>query len=271
MINVFKLLRIEQWVKNCFVFIPVFFAGLFFEDGKIIKSIIAFISFCFIASSIYIINDLFDIKKDENHPIKRFRPLASGQISKKMAILISLILFSLSLILVLKFGNINSLIILLVYYFMNIGYSLGLKNVPIIDILIISFGFLIRLLFGGFMTDIPITDWTLLLVFDLALILALGKRRGEYLNKNITGETRKSLEGYNKLFLDSSIILFSTVSIVSYIMFVLSSEIQERTHHNVIFTFLFVFASILRYLQLTFVYEKQNRLRNWFMKIDFYR
>lgn len=254
--NYLKLIRIEQWVKNLFVFIPIFFAGKLFDFHILVLSIYAFLIFSFTASAIYIFNDYMDIEKDKAHPDKKNRPLANNSISKKQAIFLFVLMLTISVSLTLIVGNWKAGLIVFAYFLMNICYSFGLKNIAIIDILIIAFGFLMRVLFGGYMTDIPVTDWTLLLVFDLALILALGKRRGELLNKGLEGKTRKTLDGYNKLFLDSAIVMSSTVAIVSYIMFVLSEEVQKKTHHFVLFTFLFVFASILKYLQLTFVYEK---------------
>ena len=123
-------------------------------------------------------------------------------------------------------------------------------------ILIIAFGFLLRVLVGGYMTGIVITDWTILLVFDLALILALGKRRGELVNSELEGVTRKSLEGYNQNFLNTALSITCTVAVMCYLLFILSPETQQKFHHYIVYTFVFVFAAVLRYMQQTFVYLK---------------
>ncbi len=249
-------MRVNQWVKNLFVFLPVFFSGKLFDVGLFIESFYGFLIFSFVASSIYIINDYVDIERDKKHPEKKNRPLASGKISKKNALVLFFVLVVFSSILIFLFGNKQVAILVAIYFFMNLAYSFKLKQIAILDVMIIALGFLLRVFVGGYMTGILITDWTILLVFDLALILALGKRRGELINVDLEGITRKSLDGYNLNFLNSALSITCTVAVICYMMFILSPETQSKFHHYIVYTFVFVFAAVLRYLQQTFVYLK---------------
>jgi 4-hydroxybenzoate polyprenyltransferase len=249
-------MRVNQWVKNLFVFLPLFFSGNLFNIDLLIESFYGFLIFSCVASSIYIINDYVDIEKDKKHPEKKNRPLASGKISKQNAFILFLVLLVLTCFLLWTFGTLQVAILVGIYFLMNIAYSFKLKQVAILDVMIIAFGFLLRVFVGGYMTGILVSDWTILLVFDLALILALGKRRGELVNAELEGVTRKSLDGYNLNFLNSALAITCTVAVICYMMFILSPETQSKFHHYIIYTFVFVFAAVLRYLQQTFVYAK---------------
>lgn len=179
-----KLLRVEQWVKNLFVFVPLFFSGNITNIDLLLKSIFAFVIFSLAASVVYILNDYNDIEADRKHPEKRRRPLASGAISKSKAIgiLIGLVITDIALVFftqiyfheyLWKFATIVGF-----YVMMNLAYTFRLKHVPIIDIFIIAIGFVLRVLAGGYITGISISQWAILLTFVLALVLAIGKRRG---------------------------------------------------------------------------------------------
>lgn len=257
-----KLLRVEQWVKNAFVFLPLFFSGNFFQEGLLLQSIYAFVVFSLTASCIYIVNDYSDIEADKKHPEKKYRPLASGAISKPLAlsILASLILGIVGLmwfgqqyfgINVWKFGA-----IILFYFVMNLGYTFHLKHVAIIDVCIVSLGFVLRVLAGGYATGIPISQWAILLTFVLALVLALGKRRGELINAQISGKTRKALDGYNVQFADIALSISVTLAIICYLMFTVTPEVQSKFGMKIFYTVLFVVFAFLRYLQQTLVYNK---------------
>lgn len=262
MIKYLKLLRVEQWVKNLFVFTALFFSGKISETDLFIKSIFAFIVFSLTASTIYIINDYSDIESDRKHPEKKNRPLSSGAISKFSAkiFLVLLIVFNISLYYLgqnwfhqdlSKFG-----IIILFYFLMNIAYTFKLKHVAIVDICIIATGFVLRVLAGGYITGIPISQWAVLLTFILALVLAIGKRRGELINAQISGKTRKALDGYNVIFADIVLSISCALAIVCYVMFTLSPEVQQKFHPRVFYTVIFVVFAFLRYLQQTLVYNK---------------
>ncbi|MGV0947849.1 UbiA prenyltransferase family protein [Empedobacter falsenii] len=256
MLNYLKLIRVNQWVKNLFVFLPIFFSGNLLNVDLFIESFYGFLIFSFVASSIYIINDYVDIEKDKKHPEKKNRPLASGKISKQNALILFFFLVIITASLIFFFGNKQVAILVGIYFCMNLAYSFKLKHIAILDVMIIAFGFLLRVFVGGYMTSLIVTDWTILLVFDLALILALGKRRGELINAELEGITRKSLDGYNINFLNSALAITCTVAVICYMMFILSLETQSKFHHYIIYTFVFVFAAVLRYLQQTFVYAK---------------
>lgn len=257
-----KLLRVEQWVKNVFIFLPLFFAGYLTNNDLFIKSIFAFIVFSLVASSIYIINDYLDIESDRKHPEKSKRPLASGEISKNTAKIIFVILVSLVISLVISGGylfsqNITKFAIIIgTYFVMNIAYTLKLKHIAIIDITIIALGFVLRIFAGGYITGIVISQWTILLTFVLALVLAIGKRRGELVNAQITGKTRKALDGYNIQFADIVLAMSCTLAIVCYLMFTLSAEVQKRFNEKIFYTTFFVVFAFLRYLQQTLVYNR---------------
>jgi len=258
----FKLLRIEQWVKNLFVFVPLFFSGNIKNLDLLSKSIFAFIIFSLVASIVYILNDYNDIEADRQHPEKRRRPLASGAISKSKAITILIGLIFTDIILIFcaqyyfqqnlwKFASIIG-----IYFIMNLAYTFKLKHVPIIDIFIIATGFVLRVQAGGYITGIFISQWATLLTFVLALVLAIGKRRGELINAQVSGKTRKALDGYNVQFADITLSISVTLAIVCYLMFTLSAEVQERFHERVFYTVIFVVFAFLRYLQQTLVYNR---------------
>ncbi|MGV8915050.1 MAG: decaprenyl-phosphate phosphoribosyltransferase [Kaistella sp.] len=257
-----KLLRVEQWIKNLFVFVPLFFSGNITNLDLLGKSIFAFVIFSLIASAVYIVNDYSDIESDRKHPLKRRRPLASGVISKSTAVAVFVLLIGLSITLVIlgqyffsqNFWKFTTIIGL--YFFMNLAYTFKLKHVAIIDVSIIALGFVLRVLAGGYATGIEISQWAILLTFVLALVLAIGKRRGELINAQVSGKTRRSLDGYNVQFADIALSISCTLVIVCYLMFTLSPEVQAKFHPRVFFTVIFVVFAILRYLQQTLVYNR---------------
>ena len=139
---------------------------------------------------------------------------------------------------------------------MNLAYTFKLKHVAIIDVTIIAIGFVLRVLAGGYITGIPISQWAILLTFVLALVLAIGKRRGELINAQISGRTRKALDGYNVQFADIALSISVTLAIISYLMFTVQPEVQERFGRKIFYTFIFVVFAFMRYLQQTLVYNK---------------
>lgn len=262
MMKYLKLLRVEQWVKNLFVFTALFFSGNITNTDLFIKSVFAFFVFSFTASTIYIINDYSDIESDRKHPEKKHRPLASGAISRRRAkgIFVGLIILIIAMIAGGQYFFQQNLwkfaVIIGSYFFMNIAYTFRLKHVAILDVSIIATGFVLRVLAGGYITGIYISHWAILLTFVLALVLAIGKRRGELINAQISGKTRPSLDGYNVQFADIALSMSCTLVIVCYLMFTLSAEVQQKFHTRVFYTVFFVVFAILRYLQQTLVYNR---------------
>ncbi len=259
--NYAKLLRIEQWVKNLFVFIPAFFSRNLIHTTIFWESLLAFFAFCFIASSVYILNDYVDIESDKIHPEKCNRPLASGKISLSTARILFFVMIILSgLCISILYSQGNTLwyklaAVLGFYFLMNVAYSLKLKHIPILDICIISLGFVLRVFAGGYATGLLISKWTILLTFVLALVLAIGKRRGELVNAGISGKTRKALDGYNIQFADIALSISVTIALICYVMFTMTPEVQSQ-NPRLFYTVLFVFFALLRYLQQTLVFNK---------------
>lgn len=268
-----RLIRIKQWLKNVFVFLPIFFAGKLLDLHLVLNSILAFFSFSFIASSIYIINDYTDIEKDKLHPQKKYRPLAASKIKLNHALIICLLLIFAAYFVGYTIHSWGVNLIITVYLVMNLAYSFNLKHIAIIDVSIIAIGFLLRIYMGGFATNLPISVWAVLITFFLALVMALGKRRGELINVQLTGQTRKALDGYNLQFIDIAITMVSTCFVVCYIMYTLDPVIKMNFHYYIVYTSLFAVVGILRYLQLTFVYNKTESPTNMiytdlFLQID---
>ena len=214
--NYLKLLRIKHWLKNGLVLLPLFFGKSIFNLNKIFFVLIAFIIFSFISSIVYIINDINDIEADRNHPKKKNRPLASGKVSIKNAILtlILLMILSISLIIYLynKTTNIFIILIPLLYLILNILYSTKLKHIPIIDVAILVSGFVLRVYYGGIASNIEISSWLYLMIMFGSFYLGFGKRRNEMKHNN----TRKVLKYYNKEFLDKNMYVSLGLSIISY-------------------------------------------------------
>lgn len=251
-----KLIRVKHWVKNFFLFLPLFFSGEIFILEKIQFLIIGFFSFSAFASSIYVINDLNDIESDRLHPTKRMRPLASGAISKKAGLVIFVVLaiigFGLGFLVSYKF-----LFVVTIYFLLNIGYSFGLKNISILDVMIVSAGFILRLKAGSIATHIPVSEWLMIMVFLLSLFMALAKRRDDLMIKDDSGvDVRKVVKNYNLVFINVCLAMFASIMVVAYLMYTMSPEVHQRFgSHRMYYTSVFVIGGILRYLQLAFVEE----------------
>lgn len=224
-----QLFRVKHYIKNILIFLPIIFNRSIFNIDKLIPTLIGFLSFCFISSSIYVINDINDLEKDKKHPIKKYRPLACGSIKIKVAKIMSVILFIMSLGLIIlgsiiyKYDIVFSSIYILLYFGLNIIYSLGLKKVPIIDIAILASGFLIRVLLGGVVSSVVVSSWLYLTIISVSFYLGLAKRRNE-LKKHKGLKTRDVLKFYNKDFLNNNMYIFASVSIVFYSLWAKSYE-----------------------------------------------
>lgn len=256
---IIRLLRIKEWVKNSFLFIPSFFAGRVFHVQEILQLAEGALAFSFAASGVYILNDYRDRHMDRLHPKKRFRPLASGEVKEGIAIVLIVLLMGGGL----GWSYIihpNFFYLLMTYLLMNIAYSMGLKNVAILDLFIVAFGFLIRIYSGGEIAGLPITDWLAVMILLLALFLVTAKRRDDLVIHSETGDiVRKASRSYNLEFINSCLTLLSAVIIVAYIMYTVSPEVTERFRSKHLFiTTIFVIAGIMRYLQITFVEQKSG-------------
>ena len=208
-----NLLRVKHYIKNLLIFIPMFFGGSIFDKDKLIDGILGCIAFCMISSSVYILNDLRDIEKDRKHPVKRNRPLASGKVSSQQGIVAMLGCLCIAFIISLFLKNICAMALLILYYILNIAYSMGLKNKPIFDIVILASGFVLRIIYGGVITNITISKWLYLVVMVGSLYMGLGKRRNELKKQT---ETREVLKYYNVNFLDKNMYVCVALTNVFY-------------------------------------------------------
>lgn len=256
--QVVGVVRIHQWVKNLFIFLPAFF-GQQLNTTYGIPLVVTFLAFSLAASAVYVLNDVVDVEADKKHPKKRNRPITSGALSKTSALLISLVLASSA------FGiafTVHKLVLAscILYVVQNILYSLWLKNYALLDISIISTGFLIRLFAGGVVAEVPVSNWMYIMTFLLAFLLALGKRRDDLLLLEQKGaKVRKASDGYSILFIDHLSVMLGGIIIVSYIMYTLTPDLIERVgNRQVYITSIFVFLGVLRYLQLELLRGKSG-------------
>lgn len=221
--DILRLLRPRQWLKNLAVFAAATFTGQLFEIAILQKTILAFFIFCAISSAIYIINDVFDIEKDRMHPFKKFRPLAAKKVSIITALFISFF-FIISSFFLSSFVTPAFLVLIIIYLILQFSYSLFLKNLAVLDIIIIATGYILRVYGGEIATGFHISVWLLLTTISLSLFLAVGKRRSELtLISDFTGEqikkTRQSLSHYSERLLDVYASIFATSTFISYALF----------------------------------------------------
>jgi len=249
-----KLLRPKDWAKNLFLLIPVFFSGELFNWQKYPPLLAGILAFSCLASSIYIINDYRDIEDDRKHHEKSKRPLASGAVSKTAAIIICILLVVIGFTIA-YFVRGKFLFVLGIYFLLNLGYSFGLKTIPILDIFIVAIGFVLRVKAGAVIIFVGLSEWLTIMVFLLALFMAIGKRRDDVLLKISSGtDMRKSIKGYNLELLNVLTALVCAVIVVSYFMYTMSPEVLRRMGtYRLYYTCVFVLAGIMRYLQIIFV------------------
>ncbi|MBX2842863.1 MAG: UbiA prenyltransferase family protein [Flammeovirgaceae bacterium] len=254
-----RLLRVSHWVKNLFLFIPLFFSGEIFNYSKVYLTSIGFLAFCIVASSIYILNDIKDLEFDKRHEEKSKRPIAAGKITKSTALILCVLLSIIGLS-ISFFLQLNFFFLLVAYFGINFFYSFGLKNISILDVILISCGFAIRIFAGGFLGDIYITEWLVIMVFLLSLFMAFAKRRDDVLIRNQNGtDIRLASKKYNLEFINTCISILAAIVILAYIMYTISPEVISRFHTDKLyFTSIFVITGILRYLQLTLVEENSS-------------
>lgn len=274
----FKEIRPRQWIKNLAVFAAIFFTGQLFEVPALINSIIAFLAFCATSSTIYIINDLTDIEKDQAHPFKRHRPIASGKISKPTAIIAATFLFLTSIILA-GLISVPFIFIVILFYLLQIAYSLYLKNLILLDIFAIAAGFIIRVFAGEVATGLHIDIWLFYTVISGALFIAIGKRRSELTllsgwHGSVPAKTRATLSHYSEKMLDVYISMFANSTWLTYAFyaFLQRPPVLRKTIGDILFddstlylfqerkwlmlTIPIVIYGIMRYLQL--IYEKNE-------------
>lgn len=262
--NILKLIRPHQWLKNVFVLIPMFFGGSLLDPEDIRASLLTFLAYSFVASSVYCFNDINDVEADRRHPVKCKRPLASGAVSMGTAWMLMALMFVLAALMTALLGYRGHILkvggVLLFYYILNICYCAKLKQYAIVDVCIVAFGFVLRVLAGGFATDITLSKWLVLMTFLLTLFLSFAKRRDDVLRMNETGEPpRKNTIRYNLTFINQAITITASVTLVCYIMYTVSPEVVARLGSDLLYlTSVFVLLGLLRYMQITVVDKKSG-------------
>lgn len=271
-----RLLRPRQWMKNLAVFAAITFGGQLFVPSVFLTVTLGFIIFCCLSSAIYVINDIFDVKKDRIHPFKRFRPLANNDISLTSGVIIACILTALALT-GSFFISPAFFLLTIVYLFLQISYSILLKDIAVIDILALAGGYILRVYAGEFLTTYHISVWLLLTAVSLSLFLAIGKRRSEltlvsHSSSAQIAAMRKTLSHYSERLLDVYASIFATSTFITYSFFTFLENSRRFTITNDIFfpdflpaylqrkwlmiTIIPVVYGLMRYLQD--IYEKHE-------------
>lgn len=241
-----RLMRIHHYIKNLLIFAALACSGKIFELNRFYVGLLGFICFSFISSAVYIVNDIRDIDNDRLHPIKCNRPLASGDVSIRAAWILFSILLIASVLLSILIDNVFATCLILLYAVLNLLYSIGLKNYPILDISILVSGFIIRVIYGAIITDIKISDWLYLTVISIAFFFAMGKRRNEL--RNLGTETRKVLKEYPMGFLDKGMTMCLTLANVFYALWSVDKTTEAFYDNNLlIFTVPIVLLITLKY------------------------
>ena len=260
--NYMKILRPKQWMKNFFVMLPLFFGGELFNGKALLAGAITFLAYSFAASSIYCFNDIHDVDDDRRHPVKCLRPIASGAISISVAYALMFTCFALSMLSVFLLPDyaLQTGGIILFYWLLNLAYCARLKQYAIIDVCIVAFGFVLRLLAGGFATHIPLSKWIVLMTFLITLFMSFAKRRDDVIRMERTGEApRKNTIRYNLTFINQAITITASVTLVCYIMYTVSPEVIQNFQTDYLYlTTIFVLVGLLRYIQLTVVDQKSG-------------
>lgn len=216
-------MRVHHYIKNLLVFATIVCSGQLFSMQKLYKVALGFVAFCMISSVIYVINDIRDVEQDRRHPQKKNRPLAAGTVTIKAAWFLAASLFAVAIACSVYIGNVIAVLFLGAYLVLNLAYSFGLKNIPIVDISIIVAGFLLRILYGAVIADISVSNWLYLVVISVSFYFALGKRRNEI--KKLDGsETRKVLKQYPIGFLDKSMGMCLTLANVFYALWSMDAQ-----------------------------------------------
>jgi 4-hydroxybenzoate polyprenyltransferase len=252
--GLFKTMRPQQWIKNVVVFAALVFDGKLLQPAPFGRTLLMLLCFCLASSAVYLLNDWVDMEKDRQHPIKRLRPLPSGALHPHIALVAAVLLAAVSLLLSTWLG-IWAGGITLAYLLQNVAYSFFLKNIVVIDVMVIALGFLLRVLAGAVVVDVTrFSPWLYVCMTSLALFLGFGKRRHEILLlQEEAGNHRASLEQYNLLLLDQLISIVTTSTLVTYTLYGIEAETAIVGGGRMLLTVPFVFYFIARYLYLIHV------------------
>ena len=252
-LNLIKLARPKQWVKNFFVFAPLLFSKHVFDLNFLIASLSAFFVFCLSSSTVYVINDIMDVESDRSHPKKKFRPIASGEISVKQALIFLVAMLGI-IIFMFFFQKPVFVFVIILYFLSNLIYSVKIKSIVLLDVFFISFGFMLRVLGGAAAISVSVSSWMILTTIFISLFLAISKRRGELsqvVNHENIERQRKVLREYSVEFADQLNTIAAAGTIISYALY----SVSERTvstfgTDKLIYTTPFVIYGIFRYMYL---------------------
>lgn len=248
-----KLARPKQWVKNFFVFAPLLFSKHIFEPAYVINSFEAFFTFCLASSAVYIINDILDVESDRAHPKKKYRPIASGEISIRQAVIFFIVLLIMVLF-TFFFQNPAFIFLTIIYFITNLFYSVKIKSVVLLDVFFISFGFMLRVLGGAAAISVPVSSWMVLTTIFISLFLAISKRRGELsqiINNENIEKQRPVLKEYSVEFADQLNTIAAAGTIISYALYTVSERtVATFGTEKLIYTTPFVIYGIFRYMYL---------------------
>ncbi len=256
--NYIKLFRLPQWIKNLFVFVPLLFSQNLFRGSYFFTALFGFFLFCIISSIVYIINDIVDSESDKLHPQKKLRPIPSGKISKKNGLISAFVLGVIGAAL-LPGANAPFILVIVAYLILNLAYSFALKNLVLLDIFSIAFGFMLRVIGGAVIINVEISSWLILTTLFLSLFLAIMKRQSElkHVLQSNQMAVRKVLAQYSLEFTNQMATVAAAGVIICYALY----SVSDRTVHifqteNLIYTTPFVVFGIFRYLFLVHVNHK---------------
>lgn len=258
-----RLIRPQHWIKNVFVLVPMFFGGVLFDLTAIESGLLVFMAFSFIASSMYCYNDIVDADADRHHPVKCRRPIASGEVSVSHAYLLMAVMAVLSATMIMLLPSpvrMGTAVVVAIYYVLNLAYCSKLKQYAVLDVCIVAFGFVLRIVAGGVAEEVALSQWIVLMTFLLTLFLSFAKRRDDVLRMNETGEApRHNTIRYNLTFINQAITITASVTLVCYIMYTVSPEVEEHFKSQYLYlTSVFVLLGLLRYIQIAVVDKKSG-------------
>jgi len=257
LIRLLGAMRPHQWTKNVFVLAPLVFAQALGDAASVRRAGFAFVAFCFASSAVYLFNDIRDRDEDRKHPLKQHRPFAAGTVPVWAGIVTAALLVVASLATG-EYLNRDVTIVLTIYLVLNLLYTMGLKRVVILDVLIISVGFVLRVLGGGNAIEVEVSAWLLMCTIFVSLLLALSKRRHELiLMAEEAAEQRKVLGQYSAPFLDQMVNVVTASSVLSYALYAVAPEtVESFGGGELVYTLPFVLFGVFRYLFL--IYQRKT-------------
>ncbi len=257
-LNYLKLVRVPQWIKNFFVFVPLLFSQHLFDVDYFTTTLFAFVVFCLASSLIYVINDIIDIEADKAHPTKKNRPLPAGLISKRSALIVAVVLTAVIVILLPQLNK-EFLYFVTVFVLLNLLYSFWFKHIVILDVFSIAAGFSIRVLAGAVVISVPISSWLILTTMFISLFLGVMKRHSELIlvAENENAPSRKVLSQYSLNFADQMATVAAAGVIICYALYTVSERtVSAFGTENLIYTTPFVVYGIFRFMYLEYISNK---------------